>query len=157
MVSLMKRPKLLCVDDDSGIRQLFRSMFASYGYDVVLASSGRQAVKLLEDGHQEIKAVISDFEMPEMNGGELAEIVKRKYPSIPFIVVSGSPEDLERVSSQVDATIQKGCPVRNLVEQVDIVLANSHPALSSFSTYVSLGSALASAASVAFLLSRLLR
>lgn len=150
----MKRLKLLCVDDDAGMRELYQSMFASHGYDVLLAASPRQALELLRSRNAGIDAIISDYEMPEMNGAELAAVVKRSHRRLPFIMISGSPRDLEQTANVVDATIPKGWPVSQLMDQVAKVVASCRtPRLAD---YLSLGSALAGAASVAFLLSRLL-
>ena len=88
--SPMNRPTLLCVDDDPGIRQLYEAMLGTYGYEVLVAEGGHQALNLFRSKASEIDAVISDYEMPGMNGAQLAAELKRCDPEIPVIVVSGS-------------------------------------------------------------------
>lgn len=156
-VILMKPLTLLCVDDDSAIRELYGLMFRTQGYEVVLASDPRQALDVLRSRRKTIDAVISDYEMPEMNGAQLASVVKRIRPELPFIMISGSPRDLGEMTCFVDATIQKGCPVRELIERVEVALSPHPSRLAEVSGYLSLGSVLAGAASAAFLLSRLLK
>jgi len=151
----MPRPRLLCVDDDSGIRELYHALFSSHGYEVVCAETPGQALTELRSQTAPFVAVISDYEMPGMNGLQLAAIVKRSHPGLPFILISGSPRDLAEASAMVDATMEKGCGIRELVDGVETVLAARVPVVTARSGYLSLGSALAGAASLAFLLSRL--
>ena len=68
----MNRPTLLCVDDDPGIRELYETMLGTYGYEVLVAEGGLQALNLFRSKKKEIDAVISDYEMPGMNGAQLA-------------------------------------------------------------------------------------
>ena len=80
--SPMNRPTLLCVDDDPGIRQLYEAMLGTYGYEVLVAEGGHQALNLFRSKAKEIDAVISDYEMPGMNGAQLAAELKRYDPDI---------------------------------------------------------------------------
>ncbi len=82
------KPKLLCVDDDPAIRDLYKLLFSGYGYDVVVAADGRQALNLFHP--EKIDAVVSDYEMPGMSGEELAASIKRRSRKIPVILVSGA-------------------------------------------------------------------
>lgn len=152
----MKRDTLLCVDDDAAIRDLYQAMFATYGYEVRLAANPRQALELLQGQSDKVSAVISDYEMPGMNGAQLAAAVKRSHPDLPFILISGSPRDLKEAASLIDVSIPKGSPIKDLIEQVELALAPRRAASNPLAPYLSLGSALAGAASVAFLLSRVL-
>ena len=85
--SCMRR-RLLCVDDDSAFRQFYKNLLGSYGYDVTVAANGRQALKLFLSG--KIDAVLTDLEMPEMGGAELAARLKKMRPELPVLLISGS-------------------------------------------------------------------
>jgi DNA-binding NtrC family response regulator len=85
----MKNSTLLCVDDDLGILEFYETMLGSNGYHVLLAQDGRQALAVFEEKVKEIDAVISDYEMPGMNGIELAAELKRHNSSLPVIMISG--------------------------------------------------------------------
>ncbi len=115
----MNRLRLLCVDDDPKILHLYQLLLGRLGYEVVVAVNGRQALKLLE-GNQ-IDAVISDFQMPGMNGGELAAEIKRLKPQLPVILVSGSESALTGTPDFVDVTIAKGAPVEQLIGQIEVL------------------------------------
>ena len=120
--SPMNRPTLLCVDDDPGIRQLYEAMLGTYGYEVLVAEGGHQALNLFRSKASEIDAVISDYEMPGMNGAQLAAELKRYDPEIPVIVISGFLPILEQTPYFVDATVPKGAPVEKIVDHIEALL-----------------------------------
>ena len=150
----MKRPKVLCVDDDAGFRSYYQTLLTEYGYDVTVAQSGAQALELL-DSDPNFEAVISDYEMPRMNGAELAAVLKHNYPGLPFIMVSASQPVLEDAEHFVDAALPKGSSAEDLVTQLDTLLAaQRHPQAlrQTASRYAPLGTALATVAGAVLLL-----
>ena len=118
----MNRPTLLCVDDDAGIRELYEAMLGSRGYEVLVAEGGPQALNLFRSRTKEIDAVISDYEMPGMNGAQLAAELKRYDPEIPVIVISGSLPVLEETPYFVDAAVPKGASVEKIVDHIEVLL-----------------------------------
>ncbi|MCA9735063.1 sigma-54-dependent Fis family transcriptional regulator, partial [candidate division KSB1 bacterium] len=56
------------------------------------AENGRDALKILEDEHTNIKLIIMDLNMPVMGGIETLQILKQKYPAIPVIMLTGSKD-----------------------------------------------------------------
>ena len=99
-------PKLLCVDDNLGARQFYQRILEAHGYKVLLAESGEQALQLLRK--QVVAAVVCDYEMPGMNGGELAAEVKRSRPRMPVLLISGHESVLDDPPQSVDCTLEKG-------------------------------------------------
>ena len=118
----MNRPTLLCVDDDPGIRELYEAILGTYGYEVLVAEGGLQALNLFRSKRKEIDAVISDYEMPGMNGAQLAAELKRCDPEIPVIVISGSLPVLEETPYFVDAAVPKGASVEKIVDHIETLL-----------------------------------
>ena len=118
----MNRTTLLCVDDDPGIRELYEAMLESHGYEVLLAEGGYEALNLFRSRKKEIDAVISDYEMPGMNGAQLAAELKRYDPDIPVIVISGSLPVLEETPYFVDAAVPKGASVEKIVDHIEALL-----------------------------------
>jgi len=153
----MAKRRLLCVDDDSAFRQLYKNLLGSYGYDVTVAANGRQALKLFLTS--KIDAVLTDFEMPEMTGGELATRLKRLRPELPVVLVSGSKSVLQTPPEAVDLAVAKGAPVTKLVDQVEILLAKrfSRPAPLRPERLIPLGSVLASIALGVYMFPRILK
>ena len=79
-------PKLLCVDDDQpslSVRQVFLEAF---GFDVTICSSPKLSLHYAD--LTKYSAAILDFQMPEMNGGELAEKLRKRHPQMPIIILS---------------------------------------------------------------------
>jgi two-component system chemotaxis sensor kinase CheA len=91
--------RILLVDDSPFFRNLLTPLLSVAGYDVTAMDSADRALDLLDRG-DEFDAIISDIEMPGMNGFEFAEAVRSKarLASIPLIALSShaSPQDLER-------------------------------------------------------------
>lgn len=88
-----KKGSILVVDDDS--MNLARTrIILSEKYDVILAESGAEALKLL--GIQEVDLVLLDIDMPEMNGMETFRNMKKAGIKVPviFLTASGLEEDV---------------------------------------------------------------
>lgn len=81
------KKRILIVDDEFSLRSLMEVVFKDEGYSVSLAEDGISALRTLENGHFDI--LITDINMPSMNGIELFNNVKKLYPQIPVIFVSG--------------------------------------------------------------------
>lgn len=91
------RIKLLVVDDEPfNLRAINRTFRESY--DLVLAGSGAEALKLIESNDVDLALV--DFAMPEMNGVELIRELKSKRPSLPCIIVTAWAEVDEVLEAQ---------------------------------------------------------
>jgi CheY-like chemotaxis protein len=80
--------KLLVVDDDETIRSSFLLIFQSLGYQARSASDGFSALSEMRAQIPDI--LLSDLNMPGMSGFELLSIVRRRFPSIYVIAMSGS-------------------------------------------------------------------
>jgi putative nucleotidyltransferase with HDIG domain len=83
----MPADRILVVDDEEPIREILTSMLGSAGYECQEAGSGKEALAVLDSGEQ-FELMLSDQMMPELNGNELLERSKEKYPDIPVIMVT---------------------------------------------------------------------
>lgn len=93
--------RLLCVDDEPNILSALRRLLRPHGYQVTVAGSGAEALGIMED--QVFDLVISDMRMPEMDGAQFLEQVKRRWPDSIRLLLTGYAD----VTSTVDA-INKG-------------------------------------------------
>ncbi len=82
--------KILIVDDDPIVLEVMKSIIASHGFALATAQDGQQALEKLQDDHFSI--IITDINMPNMDGMELLRHVKDHYPKIGVIVVTGLSE-----------------------------------------------------------------
>lgn len=79
---------ILVVDDDSAIRQSLAAAFLDAGYSVRLAVDGPSALAVLSDFKPDV--LLTDLTMPGMGGRELLAIVRRRFPAIRLIAMSGA-------------------------------------------------------------------
>src|SRR3989304_4237591 len=82
--------RVLVVDDEAANRELISDILADEGYDVVTAQDGLDALNQLAVPLPDV--IISDLRMPRMSGVEFLAVVRRKYPDVPLIAISGEFE-----------------------------------------------------------------
>lgn len=82
-----RRPTVLLVDDEESILNSLRRLLRSQPYDVLLATSGAQALEMLTQ--QPVDLVMSDARMPNMDGATLLAHVHERYPATTRIMLTG--------------------------------------------------------------------
>ena len=101
------KPSILCVDDEIPGLFLRKMLLEGDGYRVLTASSGKEALTFAES--RELDAVILDFNMPEMDGGEVAHKLREEFPRLKIIMLSGYPENAPpAIRALVDGFVRKG-------------------------------------------------
>lgn len=100
---------ILFVEDDEDQLVLIPRVLSQLGYRVLACPNGREACQTITDNHHSFDLIITDYDMPEMTGLQLAEEVARKQPDVPIIVVTGRkpPEDMETKSLNIKKLIRK--------------------------------------------------
>jgi CheY-like chemotaxis protein len=84
---------ILLIEDDPGVRQITSRSLQEYGYGVVEASGGHQALAVLERGDGRIDLLVTDVILPGMDGPELARRASELRPELPVLFVSGYTDD----------------------------------------------------------------
>ena len=80
--------RILVVEDDIQVRRMVCKILKNQGYDLAEAANGKEAFKLLS--HEvNIKIVVADIIMPEKDGLETIQELKRDYPDIKILAISG--------------------------------------------------------------------
>jgi len=87
--------KILIVDDDEIALSMLENVLTEAGYEVELANNGREALTLLEN--ESIRLVISDWEMPELNGLELCQAIRNEYSRYIYIILLTSHNSKEDI------------------------------------------------------------
>ncbi|MFJ4246941.1 PAS domain S-box protein [Pseudomonas sp. NPDC089741] len=108
------RLSVLVVDDDSLVLTSTSLLLEDLGHRVVSATSGAQALKLLEQ-NEIIDLMITDMAMPQMSGAQLAHSVRLLKPDLPIILATGYAERLEGFAAQLPR-LPKPFTQLNLVE-----------------------------------------
>ena len=116
---------VLVVDDEEFVRQTARMTLERFGFTVLLAASGRQAVEILQATPDGIDAVLLDMTMPDMRGDEVFAAIRRLRPDAPVVLTSGYDE-YETTSHFAGAGlagfIQKPYTAAALVEKIRQVI-----------------------------------
>ncbi len=86
---------VLIIDDNSTNRRILNTQLEQWKLIPSLAASGKEALGLLHAGSK-FDLVITDMHMPEMDGIELAKLIKQKYPSLPLILLSSIGDEHSR-------------------------------------------------------------
>lgn len=98
--------RILVVDDEPMVRSLLTKLLSRRGHEVVAVESGKAALGLLKREHENIDIMFTDHGMPDMNGRQLAEKVRRTYPVLPIILLTGDTE-IGGVDETIDAVVAK--------------------------------------------------
>jgi two-component system OmpR family response regulator len=108
----MSDVRILAVDDDAHIRTLLRDALKLQGYEVEVAADGVDAAKLLRD--KDFNILVTDLQMPRMDGRKLAEMCGQIRPGIGLIIMTAHPSE-----ATVLETFRYGA-VAYLVKPIDL-------------------------------------
>lgn len=104
-----KKKRILLAEDSITTRQLFFGLLSLSGYDVIEARDGQEALELLR--YEPVDLVLTDVQMPKLDGLALTREVKAGYPLIPVVMMtalSKEEERLEGIKAGADAYVVKG-------------------------------------------------
>jgi CheY-like chemotaxis protein len=116
----------LCIDDEDLGLEIRKMVLEREGFSVLTAKDGVSGLSLF-DTEQQIDAVVVDYAMPGMDGGQVAAILRKRKPHIPILMLSAYvalPEEVMRVVS-ISAT--KGDGAFTLVEKLKELLQTNAP------------------------------
>ena len=102
----MRSHTVLCVDDEALGLQIRKAILELAGYQVLTALDGNTALGLFQ-GHP-VDAVLLDYLMPGMNGGEVAVAMRRVKPQVPILLHSACVDLPKETLDIVDSTLSKG-------------------------------------------------
>jgi CheY-like chemotaxis protein len=116
--------RVLVVDDEASIRDSAAAILEGGGYEVHTAADGLEGLKALSKSLPDM--IISDLDMPRMSGFEFLAVVRKRFPHIPTIAISGEYITSEDSSLLADAFLQKGhYTIKQLFLEVAKLLAAS--------------------------------
>lgn len=80
---------VLVVDDEPSIRNMAAAILARHGYRVLTAADGAEGISLFAPRAREIRVVVTDLNMPNLDGAAFAAVVQRLNPTVKILAVSG--------------------------------------------------------------------
>jgi len=112
--SKMGARRILIVDDEASVRKAVEILLKFDGHKVEIAADGSEALSHFRHGKFDL--VITDFAMPEMNGHELATIIKDQAPELPIIMFTAYADTRlkDQAFPNVDLIIGKPCSLDEL-------------------------------------------
>jgi two-component system cell cycle sensor histidine kinase/response regulator CckA len=93
---------VLVVDDEAAVRAPIARMLKHLGYFVLEASNGEDALQVISDYGGPVHLVISDVRMPEMDGAELANMLRSAFPDMSLLLISGVGAHAVSVSQAIE-------------------------------------------------------
>jgi hypothetical protein len=116
---------ILVVDDEPAVRRLAETVLARNGYRSVLAADGREGVALYEKHRDEIKLIVSDLMMPQMDGPAMVRALREKQYAVKTIMITGLGEEnriSEAKGAGVDAILNKPFTAEQLLTSMKQLL-----------------------------------
>lgn len=119
--------KILIVDDDPGTINALKAGLSSFGYEVVEAKEGFQALGIITDSNdaaEPVDIVVSDLKMPGMTGLELIRSVRKTRPGLPSILMTafGSDDIRNHVMAMKSCEyIEKPFTPENLMKKIQVL------------------------------------
>lgn len=119
----MRAKRILVVDDQESMRDMLADLLDMMGYEPCTVANGTAALEELIGS--DVDLVITDLNMPEMDGIELMKRIKARTPELPVIVITGyGTFNTERqvLSDGADGYIPKPCTINRVQETVNTAL-----------------------------------
>ncbi len=119
--------RILIVDDDPQVLRLLAAMLGRKGHAVIAASSGAQAVELFEK--HSFQLLITDMAMPSMTGMQLSLAFKRRFPSVPVLMLTADPSQVAPEAAAtpacIDLLLQKPASINSINQAVHQLMGRS--------------------------------
>lgn len=116
-------PTILCIDDEALGLQIRRAVLERAGYQVLTAIDGPGGLALFRK--EQVDGVVLDYYMPEMDGGAVAETMRRERPDVPIMLLSAYINLPSEVVQLVDMTLLKGEGPIELLEKLRLMLRSA--------------------------------
>ncbi len=114
----MRKREILCIDDDPQSLQVRKILLETCDFRVHTATSGKDGLRHFRAHH--IDAVILDYEMPDMNGGQVAKKLKSLRANVPVLILSALPWLPKGAPKEcIDAFVSKGGPTPALITEIE--------------------------------------
>jgi CheY-like chemotaxis protein len=121
----MRKPTILCVDDEPNGLSGREFLLRQHGYDVVATTSGRESLDLLETAA--VDGVVLDYRMPEMMGDAVAARMKELRPGVPIMLLSAQDSVPAAALRSADTFLPKTAPPDQFVDAVHDMVASGSP------------------------------
>jgi CheY-like chemotaxis protein len=115
--------RILIVDDLAGIRMMLENLFREEGYTVFTAENGQEALDVLD--RVNVDVILTDLEMPIMDGWQLAKVVRDRTMEIPLVAMTARGITSGPTWDDFVAYLNKPFDLKTLLETVDDAAATA--------------------------------
>ena len=112
-------PKILIIDDESGVRDMLRGHFEARGFEVLAAADGREGINFCRTCPPEV--ILLDFKMKSMDGDRALPELRRLAPRSRIFLISAYPKEIvyeKTKGARIDAYFEKPVPILELERAV---------------------------------------
>ncbi|MCW8138711.1 MAG: response regulator [Planctomycetota bacterium] len=126
------REAVLLADDESAIRRAVRRLLEGFGFEVLVARDGEEAVAAFERARDRVRAVVLDLTMPRLSGREALQRLRLLDPDVPVVITTGygteGLEDEPGVAAVLSKPYQPAELARTLRRVIDARAGAAAPA-----------------------------
>ncbi len=115
--------KILVVDDEITILELFKQFLEVLGFEVLTASSGQEALRLFAQHQEEVVLLVSDYFLTDTKGDELVRKIKEITPGLPVIFCTGAQQQIKLPGLSRLRTLRKPFSLADLQDLISELLA----------------------------------
>ncbi len=120
--------KILLVEDQEDVRAMMCNMLERMGFETESCTNGHEAEEIITEHPDYFDVVLTDHNMPEMTGLELAERIGKRYPKLPFVILSGYNKDKigdnMKDHGSIKAVLRKPADRETLMKTLSSVIAD---------------------------------
>lgn len=116
---------MVVIDDERVITRFLERLLQRSGYRATAFTAPRDALQFVMDHGEDIDMVILDLMMPDLDGAELFELIRHRYPALPIIIISGfsAQETPDRLLSLGRSTfLHKPFKAREVLEAIQTLI-----------------------------------
>lgn len=84
---------ILVIDDEETLLEMIKNLLETFGYRVIAAPNGAQGIARFKEHEQDIRLLVTDTDMPQMDGMDAIRAIRTMRPDVPVIIASGSKHD----------------------------------------------------------------
>ena len=124
-LSCAQEKTILLIDDEETVIAISEMMLKRLGYKVLKAQSGYEGLQLFEENKSTIDLIISDFEMPRMNGKEVMDKAREIDPQIKVMLSSGGLTEADEknvIDKGFNGFIKKPYDLNALCEKIAVII-----------------------------------
>jgi PAS domain S-box-containing protein len=116
---------ILLVDDEAAVREVARQALMEFGYQVITAGGGAEALRIFRERRQEIQLVLTDMMMPEMDGPTLVAALRVLDPAVKIVGITGASDPVGMSGLKtlaLSAMLAKPFTIRQLLAVLRVAL-----------------------------------